>query len=65
MALLCCQQQPLVSLDPILRHAVAPIVTDAQVVLSRGVILFGGFAIPLRRLHVILRHGVAAASPRP
>ena len=53
-----CQQQPFVSLDPILRHAVAPFVADGQIVLRLGVIVLGGFAIPFHRLRVILRHTV-------
>src|SRR6266480_1861249 len=59
IALPHCQQQPLVSLDQILRHAFAAYVADAQIFLRRGVILFGGFAIPFHRLHVILRHAFA------
>jgi hypothetical protein len=55
MALPRCQQQPLVSLDPILRHAVAPFVADGQIVLRIGVILLGGFAVPFR----------ASADPSP
>src|SRR6266480_6461908 len=35
-----------VSLDPILRHPVAPFVADGQIVLRVGVILFGGLAKP-------------------
>ena len=44
----------------ILRHALA-LVADAQIVLSLGVILLGGFAIPLHRLRLILRHALAIA----
>ena len=59
MALPRCQQQPLVSLDPILRYTVASFIADGQIVLRIGVILLGGFAIPFRRLRVVLRHAVA------
>src|SRR6266404_3182170 len=59
IALPRCQQQPLVSLHLILRHAVAPFVADAQSALSQSEILLGGFAKPFHRLHLILRHAFA------
>src|SRR2546427_12566620 len=54
----CRQQEPLVSLDVILRHALALSVADAQIAL-RLKILFGSFAKPLQRLLVVLRHTLA------
>src|SRR6266403_2055882 len=59
IALPRCQQQPLVSLHLILRHALALFVADAQSVLSQVEILLGGFAKPFRRLHRILCHACA------
>src|SRR5438876_670821 len=46
------QQKPLVSLYFIFHHGSALFVTEAQMVLRKGVILFGGFTIPLRRLRL-------------
>ena len=46
--------EPHVGLYIVLRHAVAVAVDESEVVLGFGVALFGRFAIPLRRLDVVL-----------
>src|ERR1051325_3199476 len=43
----------------VLRHALAALVADAQVILGSSVILLGGSAIPVRRFHLILRPALA------
>src|SRR6266568_5713897 len=50
------QENPFVSFRIILRHALSSDVTEAQLELGIGIILFSRFAIPFYRLHFVLRH---------
>jgi hypothetical protein len=62
IALPRCQQQSPVSLDRILRYAVAPFVADTEVVLSRGEILLGQHIWPVNFNVGNRRRGLTAAS---
>ena len=47
------------SLDGILKHAFAPLVTYPEVELREGVALLGSASVPGDRFNVILRHAIA------
>src|SRR5262249_35640545 len=51
--------EPLVRLDPVLRHALAAVVHEAQLVLRAGVVLLGRAEAPDRGLVVALRNAAA------
>jgi hypothetical protein len=54
-SLLRRQVQPFVRCHDILRHPCAVLITKRAVVLSSGVALLSGLAVPIDRLRVVLR----------
>ena len=58
VALIGGEAIPLQGLGVVLRHALAIVVHEAEIVLRAGVALVGGEAIPFQRLGVVLRHAL-------